>query len=141
MRKLIFGLLMLVVTQLSFAVSLPAVPVVAEIPVYTEAKSAIAVSPGQPAFIIKLKSNPTTGFSWFLRDYNAALIEPVKHEFEANTDKKLMGAPGFEIWTFQVKSAAFKVPQQTVIRLVYARPWETAETSTQQLFKVTTVSK
>jgi inhibitor of cysteine peptidase len=109
--------------------------------VYTESKTAIGISSDQPEFTIKLKSNPTTGFSWFLREYNPALIESVSHEFQAPTDKKLMGAPGYELWKFKAKPAAFTVPQQTMIKLVYARPWESAESSTQQIFKVTTIVK
>jgi inhibitor of cysteine peptidase len=75
---------------------------------YTESNTAIAISVDQPEFTIKLKSNPTTGYSWFLRDYNAALIESVSHAFQAPTDKKLMGAPGFEVWKFKVKPAAYR---------------------------------
>jgi inhibitor of cysteine peptidase len=109
--------------------------------IYTENNTAIGVSASQPEFIIKLKSNPTTGYSWFLRDYNSALVESISHEFQAPTDKKLMGAPGYELWKFKVKPAAFTVPQQTTIKLVYARPWESGESSTQQIFKITTIVK
>jgi inhibitor of cysteine peptidase len=136
LAKIILVAALCIGTQ-TYAISVPAVPAT-DVPVYTETKSAFTVTAAQPTFILNLKSNPTTGFSWFLRDYNANLIEAVKHEFAANPDKKLMGAPGYESWTFKVKPAAFKVPQQTIIRLVYARPWEPAETSTQQIFKVTT---
>lgn len=107
--------------------------------VYTEDKRAIMVTPETTQIVIKLKSNPTTGYSWFLREYTPSLIEPTKHVFEAPTDKKLMGAPGYEIWTFRVKPAAFIVPQQTVIRFVYLRPWEMVDNATQAVFKVATL--
>ncbi|MDR3477727.1 MAG: protease inhibitor I42 family protein [Gammaproteobacteria bacterium] len=107
------------------------------IPVYLEEKPAVMVMVDQPQFVIKLKSNATTGFSWFLREYNSAIIEPVSHEFEAPTDKKLMGAPGYELWTFRVKPNSFIVPQQTMIRFVYSRPWEIDDGSSQLVFKVT----
>jgi inhibitor of cysteine peptidase len=109
-----------------------------ELPVYLQEKPAVMISSAKNEFIIKLKSNPTTGYSWFLREYNPNLIEAVKHKFEATMDKKLMGAPGYELWTFRSKPAAFIVPQQTTIRFVYARPWESADNSTQVVFKVTT---
>ncbi len=111
------------------------------IPVYQQEKPIIMVSSDKPSFVIKLKSNPTTGYSWFLREFNSSLVEPVKQHFEAPTDKKLMGAPGYELWTFRAKPAAFLVPQQTTIRFVYARPWEAADNSTQVVFKVTTTKK
>lgn len=107
---------------------------------YSEDNSSILVSPGHPEFTIKLKSNPTTGYSWFLRDYNKDLIKPVKHNFEASKEK-LIGASGFEMWTFRAKPAAFAVPQQTTIKLIYARPWKGADGSTPIVFRVTTQGK
>ena len=105
--------------------------------VYTENTLNITVSPDHPRFTIKLKSNPTTGYSWFLREYDAKLISPVSHRFQ-HSDTKLMGAPGFELWTFNVSKVAFVVPHQTRIRFVYIRPWQTADTVTQLVFRVTT---
>lgn len=106
--------------------------------VYTEKNPNIAVLSSHPQFEIKLSSNPTTGYSWFLQEYNARLLEPVKHVYQAPENKNgLVGAPGFERWTFRVKSASFVVPQQTKIRFVYVRPWETADSVKQQVFTVT----
>ena len=111
-----------------------------ELPVFTEDKQTIVVS-GNAQFVVKLKSNPTTGYSWFLREYNAGLIEPVKHEVRAAADKRLAGAPGYELWTFRVRPAGSVVPQQTMLRFVYIRPWEAAESSAQLVFKVVTRPK
>ena len=107
---------------------------------YTEDNLNIMVSPDQPMFMIKLKSNPTTGYSWFLREYDASMIIPLKHNFQAPT-QNLIGASGFETWTFKVKSAGFTVPQQTTIRMIYARPWQSMDSSTQLVFRVTTQGK
>jgi len=111
----------------------------AEPTLYTQDKPAVIVTADHPQFTIKLISNPTTGYAWFLREYPAYFLEPVSHEFKTANDKKLMGAPGYELWTFQVKANAFKVPQQTVLRLVYTRPWEIADRIQQVVFRVTTV--
>lgn len=108
--------------------------------VYTEDKLGIMVTAGHPEFTIKLKSNKTTGYSWFLNSYDARLVQPVKASYEAPTDKKLMGAPGFEVWTFRLKPEAFTVPQQTQIRFVYVRPWDKAEAAKVLNFRVSTVS-
>lgn len=107
--------------------------------VYTEDKPNILVSSAYPDFSIKLKSNPTTGFTWFLREYDANLITPTKHSF-IKPEQNLMGAPGYEVWQFHVKPAAFAVPHQTNIRMVYARPWQ-SDSSTQVVFRVSTVGK
>ena len=108
--------------------------------IYSEDKQNIAVIPHQPEFVLKLKSNPTTGYSWFLREYNASLISPVKHTFQ-HPSQKLIGAPGYELWTFRVKPAGFTVPQQTIIRMIYARPWQGADNSSQLVFRVTIQGK
>ena len=105
--------------------------------VYTESKLNILVMPNHPQFTIKLKSNLTTGYSWFLREYDAKLIAPLKHQFQA-PDTKLIGAPGYEVWRFRVNPAAFVVPQQTRIRFVYMRPWQPGDNPSQIVFRVIT---
>lgn len=107
--------------------------------IYTEDKTGIAVTKDGPKFVIKLKSNPTTGYSWFLREYDSSKIQPLKHTFEPPTDTKLMGAPGFELWTFSLKPVAFVVPQQILLRFVYSRPWEGNNQSKQIVFSISTV--
>jgi inhibitor of cysteine peptidase len=109
--------------------------------VYTENKAAVIVLSDHPEFTIKLQSNPSTGYTWFLRSYDANLLQPTKHVYEASANKKLMGAPGYEIWTFHVKQAGFTVPMQTFIRFVYARPWESDQQAKQIVFSVTTHNK
>lgn len=108
--------------------------------IYDEDKQNFTVNAKQPEFILKLKSNPSTGFSWFLREYDAKLISPVKHSFQQPV-KELIGASGFELWTFRVKPAGFTVPQQTTIRMVYARPSQGNDNSTQLVFRVTTLGQ
>ncbi|OGT58085.1 MAG: hypothetical protein A3F14_06015 [Gammaproteobacteria bacterium RIFCSPHIGHO2_12_FULL_43_28] len=105
--------------------------------VYTQDKENIVVNADHPEFTLKLESNPSTGYAWFLREYDADIIQPVKRVFRKN-EKKLLGAPGSEFWTFRIKSAGFVVPQLTTLRMVYTRPWQGAESSTQLLFHVTT---
>ena len=119
------------------AFSMMSLAVKADNVTYSEDKTNITVTVQQPEFVLKLKSNPTTGYSWFLQEYNSNLITPVKHFFQAPA-KGLMGAPGFELWTFRVKPAGFAVPQQTTIRMVYARAWESKDSETQVVFRVST---
>ena len=102
---------------------------------YTEDKTNINVTEAHSIFTIKLKSNPTTGYSWFLRDYNPNLIEPIKHNF-VKSDSTLMGAPGYEVWVFRAKPQAFIIPQQTTIRMVYTRPWQATDNGSQVIFHV-----
>ncbi|HLB43041.1 MAG TPA: protease inhibitor I42 family protein [Gammaproteobacteria bacterium] len=105
---------------------------------YTENNLNIIITKDHPEFILKLKSNPTTGYSWFLREYSRNLIKPIKHRFQAAT-QKLIGASGYEWWTFSVQPVGFVVPQHTTIRMIYARPWQGADRATQVVFRVTTI--
>lgn len=107
---------------------------------YTDEKPNIVLNSKQMEFVVKLKSNPTTGYSWFLRDYDENLLVPVKHGREAATGG-LIGAPGYETFTFKVKPIATVVPQETSLRFVYMRPWTGIENSTQTVFHVTFMGK
>ena len=107
-------------------------------PVPTEDKPVVMVQSTNPEFTIKLKSNPTTGYTWFLRGYDATILEPIKKHYEASPNKKLLGAPGYETWTFRVKAHGFVVPMQTFIRFVYSRPWEMNSQAKQVVFQVST---
>ncbi|HVY53520.1 MAG TPA: protease inhibitor I42 family protein [Gammaproteobacteria bacterium] len=95
-------------------------PTLALIPSYNESNTHIHLDNITHQFIIKLKSNPTTGFKWSLKQYDPHYLELVRHNFEA-PNSKLMGAPGFETWLFETKQKNFtNVP----IKLIYARAWE-----------------
>ena len=134
--------ILIVMLMLLSGVVMAAAPVKAsrEVAVYTQDKTNITISSDSPQFTIKLDSNPTTGYSWFLHEYDANLVQPLKREFKQG-DKKLIGSPGYELWTFKIKPAGFIVPQQTTIRFAYARPWEGSENSTQVAFHVSTQGK
>ncbi len=132
MRQLVYGLLLscLFMTA-AFSASAPVV--------YTEDKLAVTVTPDQAQFMVKLKSNPTTGYSWFLREYNDKLIKPIKQSYIPG-DKKLIGSSGYQVWVFAVQKNAFTVPQQTMLHFIYARPWDVKEPSSELIFKVSTFS-
>ena len=98
-------------------------------------KPIVITSKKDRAFKITLKSNPTTGFSWFLKGYNHKLVKPVSQKY-ISPKTKMMGAGGYAVWTFKLKKKAFVVPQTTVITMVYQRPW-TVEGKTVSKFRVT----
>src|SRR3990167_4993944 len=91
-------------------------------PIFNSPKQKIIVSQNQPTFTITLQSNPTTGFSWNLGKYDSKLVSFVSHQFVAPQNKKLMGAPGYDVWTFKAIKATYRVNQVGHITLVYARP-------------------
>jgi inhibitor of cysteine peptidase len=129
MQKLLFTLITL------FLFSLAWFAYAQNIPVYQDTKQTISVFSKRPQFIIKLKSNPTTGYSWFLEPYNTSAIKLLKRQF-IPAKQKLIGAGGFEQWTFQLHPSAFIAPQSLIISLVYKRPWEKAENPLTLHFKI-----
>lgn len=90
--------------------------------IYTDPNKAIQVTKASPTFILKLRSNPTTGYSWFLADYNQNLIKPIACKYVAPSTK-MMGVPGYDVWEFRVNPKAFTVPQVTEVTLQYFRHW------------------
>lgn len=105
-----------------FLVILIAIPAIADTN-FSSDKKPLTVQAKKPEFTLTLQSNATTGYSWFLKRYNRHLFSSVTHRYVA-PNSQLAGAPGYEVWTFKLAPAAFKVPQTTKIVMVYARPWE-----------------
>jgi len=82
---------------------------------------------------IKLESNPTTGYSWIPdEEIDTTIVSLVYTEFiHAEKEKELLGAGGWEIFTFEAKSSG-----QTEIILNYRRPWEEAELKDEFIFNI-----
>ncbi|MCX7125118.1 MAG: protease inhibitor I42 family protein [Gammaproteobacteria bacterium] len=77
-------------------------------------------------FDILLQSNPTTGYSWKwdATKYAKNLVTLVSHKYVTPENKKLVGAPGYEVWEFKAKAGNYRVVQVGHIVMEYARPWE-----------------
>lgn len=97
----------------------------------------IVVSADNPSFTLHLKSNPTTGFFWYLGKHNHYQLVALNHRFIAPKNKKMVGAPGEETWTFGVQKSAFNVPRIFKIHFTYTRPW-TTQNATYETFTVIT---
>jgi inhibitor of cysteine peptidase len=69
--------------------------------------------------IVKLKSNPSTGYSWAV----AGDPSPLKLErtsYRKNTSSsKVVGAPGVQVFQFDASSAGM-----ATLQLIYRRSWE-----------------
>ncbi len=80
----------------------------------------IHVLPGE-TIRVKLRSNPSTGFSWALGPIEEGKLETSgESEFAADPHREgEAGYGGCEIWTFKAEQSG-----ETEISLIYARPWE-----------------
>src|SRR5688572_7444374 len=92
--------------------------------IYTQDKNTITLSANQPEFTIKLKSNPTTGYMWSIKGYDKKYLLLINHRFEAPSNKNLMGAPGYEYFTFKASKQFFSKPKDTNVKFIYIRSWE-----------------
>lgn len=71
-------------------------------------------------FILRLPSNPTTGFRWLLRDTAPQVLQSLGPEVYTNPeDAGLVGSAGISTWRFQVAQAG-----EGRLALTYERPWE-----------------
>ena len=93
---------------------------------FTDPSKSIAVTPASRNIVLKIQSNPTTGYSWFLVYYDRDLLTPVNRTYVAPTSN-LVGASGYELWNFKVSNKAFVVPQVTHITLQQIRPWAASD--------------
>ncbi len=74
----------------------------------------------------RLKSNPSTGFSWVLvGDNNNAILKDLGKSFESNNNSNsgMVGSPGVDSWGFQ----ALTTGSQN-LSLEYRRSWDKKET-------------
>src|SRR3989338_9718447 len=95
----------------------------------------VMVSEQSPVFTLKMPSNPSTGYSWFLVKYDHQLLTPLgRHYFPPKESKP--GASGEEEWQFRVKSRTFSVPRVTHIILKYVRPWIGTQPAEKRVFTV-----
>lgn len=70
--------------------------------------------------ILRLPSNPTTGFRWLLRDSAPQVLKSLGPEVYSNPeDVGVVGSAGISTWRFEVTAAG-----EGQLALTYERPWE-----------------
>lgn len=89
----------------------------------TDQSKPIIIKSISPVFNINLPGNITTGYQWYLVDYNPRFVRLLGQKYTA-ASTKLMGAPGLSVWQFQLQQISFTAPQVTRIIFEYRRPWE-----------------
>lgn len=86
----------------------------------SDSGSQVTLNPGQ-TLVIQLEGNPSTGFTWEVAEVDASVLGQVGDiEFEA--DSELLGAGGIQRLRFEPSGSG-----ETVLELVYHRPWETED--------------
>lgn len=90
---------------------------------FTDPAKPVYLDSSTPNLVIKLKANPTTGYSWYLQSIDAPWLIPVSHRYVPPVSQ-LAGASGYDLWTFKVDPNYKTVPFYTEIELTYTRPWQ-----------------
>ncbi|MAZ77097.1 MAG: hypothetical protein CMF39_00275 [Legionellaceae bacterium] len=121
MKKILASLLMLCLATTACGISKP---------------STQYLKPGDQAYTLRLPSNPSTGYSWFLVGYDHDLLTLKSHQY-IKAQGKVVGAPGISVWQFTVAKAAYQAPRLGHVTLVYARPWELPQAQPQTFYFVT----
>lgn len=99
-------------------------------------KEVTPISHADGTATLRLESNQSTGYSWYLASYNGSRIRPVSQKFIAPSSG-LAGAPGVSEWTFHVSENALLVPQLIRVKMVYARPWDLSSAKTKNYYFLT----
>jgi predicted secreted protein len=83
-------------------------------------------------FYVSLNSNPTTGYTWNIKNVNEKVLVPMGNAYRSNDYNNLLGQGGKEIWQFKALQAGV-----TELQLTYARPWESVQPAQIFALKVT----
>lgn len=81
-----------------------------------------AVRTNQNTVVIQLEANPTTGYQWFIKNYDHRLLSLNGSQY-VPPKKNIMGGPGKMIYNFSVNPHVAR-PQNSNIQFLYRRPWE-----------------
>jgi len=92
----------------------------------------IEITAGQE-FVLRLDSNPTTGYGWKLADGIDEDVAKFVSSKYRQYEVKLVGSGGSEYWTFEATGSG-----TTAIKMQYVRSWEENEPPAEE--KVFTVN-
>jgi inhibitor of cysteine peptidase len=109
----------------------------AMIPQYKEPSVPVVVHQTSPYVEIVQPANPTTGYSWKVKQMDVRLLQIVSSSYVPPVSQRA-GAGGEMHWIFHALPAAFEQlnPVETTIELQYARPWNTGENPKKSVFKI-----
>ena len=91
----------------------------------------IKVDPSSSQFVVKLPSNPTTGYQWSIVKYDKQLLKMTNKSYLA-PQTKLIGAGGVMTFTFALMKGK-SYPKSTQLSFIYARGWESKSGTLKQV--------
>lgn len=86
--------------------------------------ASVRLKTNQQMVDITLAANATTGFQWFVQNYDHDLLSLQNYRYVANTKKPgVVGSGGVAVFTFAVDPRFYDAPQTTYVTFVYQQPW------------------
>ena len=102
----------------------------------------MVVSGKKSTINIKLPANATTGYQWYLTQYDSGLIRPKSYEYKVSDDKKKrVGAGGVAVFKMQVSKRFKSVPQMQTVRFSYARPWNLSDVARRKVITILSIGR
>ncbi len=89
----------------------------------------IRLANNQETVDITLSANATTGYQWFVQNYDHNLLSLQNYRYAptAQSGSKLMGAGGTATFTFNIDPSFYDAPQVTTIQFVYEQSWSVGQ--------------
>lgn len=99
----------------------------------------IQVADNQSTVQITLPANVTTGYQWYVENYDHALLSLQSYQY-ARGDSQQLGSSGNAVFVFNIDPGFYDAPQITNLTFIYQRPWSPGQnTSTAVISLSTTV--
>lgn len=92
----------------------------------------IRLANNQETVDITLSANATTGYQWFVQNYDHNLLSLQNYRYAPTAQsgtKQLVGRGGTAIFTFNVDPSFYDGPQVTTVQFVYEQPWSAGQST------------
>ena len=83
----------------------------------------ITLAAGQKSVMVSLPANATTGYQWFAKSYDHALLHLQSYQYNPHPSGGKVGVGGTAMFTFAVDPGFYTAPQSTDLVFVYKQPW------------------
>ncbi len=97
------------------------------------ANKPVAISPDQNILTINIQANPSTGYNWYLSQFNNQFFTLSSYQFTPGKTK-MPGSPGTATFNFTINPIFHTGPYLSEIDFTYLRPWDMSSAVHQALW-------
>lgn len=102
-------------------------------PANNPANKPVAISPEQNILTINIQANPSTGYNWYLSQFNNQFFTLSSYQFTPGKTK-MPGSPGTATFNFTINPSFHTGPYLSEIDFTYLRPWDMSSAVHQALW-------